>query len=377
MSQTKILIIEDDEIIREVIQETLTVNGFLAIAANSGQEGLEQVATHQPDLIICDVMMPNLDGYGVLKQLKQGQYAQIPFIFLTAKTTKEDVRHGMNLGADDYLTKPFSEEELITAIRSRLQKKQRESDYYHREVQQLRETIAKYLPHELKTPLVGIVGTSSFLISAVDTLDRQVLVEFLEEIQRSGERLNSLIQRFLYYLRYERILADLSTYLQGAYLVSICANLCIEEYARHNVQQYQRMDDLAVDLAEVNLKIPGQDLELLIKELTQNACYFSPPGSPIVITGTLINPEYYQVEITDQGRGMTPEAIANVGPYCQFERDEYEQQGIGLGLAIAQLIVKIHQGEFQIFSQVNQGTTIQFTLPVAPQNADSFELPLA
>jgi CRP-like cAMP-binding protein len=120
----KILLIEDNTDVRENIAEILELANFNVITAVNGKEGVDKAVNQQPDLIICDIMMPELDGYGVLHILsKNKNTAQIPFIFLTAKTEKDDFRRGMNMGADDYLTKPFEDTELLDAIESRLRKR--------------------------------------------------------------------------------------------------------------------------------------------------------------------------------------------------------------------------------------------------------------
>ncbi|MDC1504120.1 response regulator [Winogradskyella sp.] len=119
----KILIIEDNEDVRENTADILKLVGYETTTAENGKIGLVKAKQLFPDVIVCDIMMPELDGYDVLKELsKNTKTACIPFIFLTAKTEKIDMRKGMNLGADDYLTKPFSEAELIEAIESRLKK---------------------------------------------------------------------------------------------------------------------------------------------------------------------------------------------------------------------------------------------------------------
>lgn len=116
-----ILLIEDNDIIRENTAEILELSGYRVITANNGKAGVELALVDRPDLIICDIMMPVLDGYGVLHIVnKNPALIGIPFIFLTAKSERDDFRRGMELGADDYLTKPFSESELLSAIEGRL-----------------------------------------------------------------------------------------------------------------------------------------------------------------------------------------------------------------------------------------------------------------
>lgn len=119
----KILIIEDNPEVRENTSEILTLANYNVVAAENGKIGVELAQKEKPDLIICDIMMPELDGYGVLHILsKNEQTANIPFIFLTAKAEKTDIRKGMNLGADDYLTKPFDDTDLLNAIEARFRK---------------------------------------------------------------------------------------------------------------------------------------------------------------------------------------------------------------------------------------------------------------
>ncbi len=119
----KILLIEDNTELRENTTEMLELARYKVRAASNGKEGMEMVSAEMPDLIICDIMMPHLDGYGVLHMLgKNPETSNIPFIFLTAKTERNDFRKGMEMGADDYITKPFDDMELLNAIDSRLKK---------------------------------------------------------------------------------------------------------------------------------------------------------------------------------------------------------------------------------------------------------------
>jgi DNA-binding response OmpR family regulator len=122
---TKILIIEDNQDIRENTAELLELSGYTVETASDGIEGVRMAKFGKPNLVICDIMMPHLDGFGVLQVFaNQPELATIPFIFLTAKTDRADMRKGMEMGADDYLTKPFQEVELLRAIESRLKKQQ-------------------------------------------------------------------------------------------------------------------------------------------------------------------------------------------------------------------------------------------------------------
>jgi len=118
-----ILLIEDDIVLRENTAELLELSNYKVLTASNGKTGIVMANNNLPDIIVCDIMMPDLDGYAVLSELsKQTETKHIPFIYLSAKTEQQDVRKGMNLGADDYITKPYNEDDLISAIESRLAK---------------------------------------------------------------------------------------------------------------------------------------------------------------------------------------------------------------------------------------------------------------
>jgi len=140
----KVLIIEDNNDIRDNVVEVLELAGYEVFEANNGKTGVDLALKNLPDIILCDIMMPELDGYGVLYMLnKNPQTAAIPFIFLTAKAERVDMRKGMEMGADDYLTKPFDDMDLLSAIESRLKKKEVQQNFYSKSLDRLNTLIAK------------------------------------------------------------------------------------------------------------------------------------------------------------------------------------------------------------------------------------------
>jgi CRP-like cAMP-binding protein/AmiR/NasT family two-component response regulator len=138
MKPKNVLIIEDNPDIRESTAEILALAGYAVAQADNGKTGVEQAVANPPDIILCDIMMPELDGYGVLYLLnKNPATAAIPFIFLTAKAERVDLRKGMEMGADDYLTKPFDDMELLNAVESRLQKRDQQKAFYSQSLEHL------------------------------------------------------------------------------------------------------------------------------------------------------------------------------------------------------------------------------------------------
>ena len=138
-----ILIIEDNDDIRESTAEILEFSGYIVMQAGNGKSGVEMAGSQRPDLILCDIMMPELDGYGVLYLLsKNPETASVPFIFLTARAERVDFRKGMEMGADDYLTKPFNDIELLNAIETRLKKEEKQKAYHCKTLQGLQNLTA-------------------------------------------------------------------------------------------------------------------------------------------------------------------------------------------------------------------------------------------
>lgn len=171
----KILVIEDEKNIRETIQEILELNNFKVSAAENGLIGVAKALQFKPDLIICDVMMPEMDGFETLRNIRLiSEIKNIPFVFLTAKTERRDFREGMNLGADDFLNKPFNTQELLKVIELRIKKSRLEKQQYSEEISSLKEEIEKLQnsindlsynnSHVLRAPLLNILGLINFLI---------------------------------------------------------------------------------------------------------------------------------------------------------------------------------------------------------------------
>lgn len=137
-----ILVIEDNKDVRENIEEILQLSDYKVITAADGKKGVDMAIKKNPDLIICDIMMPVLDGYGVLHSLsKRSETASIPFIFLTAKTERNDLRKGMEMGADDYITKPFDDAELLNAVETRLKKSERLKQEFNNSLEGMNEML--------------------------------------------------------------------------------------------------------------------------------------------------------------------------------------------------------------------------------------------
>lgn len=362
---TKILVIEDDPVIRGNLIDLLELENYMVSHAEDGLSGVQLARESLPDLIICDIMMPNLDGYGVLTALRtQPATAMIPFIFLTAKADKADRRAGMGLGADDYLTKPFTSDEVLSAIDARFKRRTVLTEQYERKLDELRDSISFAMPHELRTPLTGILGVSTILADNADSFDAGQIREMATIMSSSALRLNRLIENYLLFAELEIIgtspenVEVLRAMGPGGALKTI-----VSDYAHQTAKQAGRESDLTLDLQGIAVRMDVSHLKKIVEELLDNAFKFSRPGMAVLISGQADH-QRVVLSVTDHGRGMTAEQIAQVGAYIQFERKLHEQQGSGLGLAIVKLLAKLYSGELRIESTPNVQTTVTVILPV-------------
>lgn len=371
----KILVIEDDSVIRNRIVDTLELDaeGFTIFTADNGRTGVEIAEREIPDVIISDIMMPGVDGNEVLETLRQNPTtALIPFIFLSAKADRDHVREGMLSGADDYLTKPFSIDELLRTVHTQLNKYEIQRRQSDKKLEELRSKITTSLPHELRTPLTNIIGFGEMLKNYAQMPEVDVLAT-VDQICSNAIRLQRLVENFLLYAQLEISLNNEERRVELRKGISEQIHEFIPETALAQAAKHQRSSDLDIDIEPAVISIARHHLGKIVEELVDNACKFSQDSSRISIKGSLLKEyqteqssstkPYYQITINDNGRGMTPEQISNIGAYMQFERQTYEQQGPGLGLIIIKRLVELHEGSFTIFTPSDRGTSIMILLP--------------
>ncbi|KKD37156.1 MAG: response regulator [Limnoraphis robusta] len=363
----RILVIEDESDVREIILDILEAEEFEVRGAENGRDGVELAKEYLPDLVICDVMMPEMDGYDVLKTLRQNKNTStIPFIFLTAKATRENLRYGMNLGADDYLTKPFSRKDLLNAISSRIQKKDAIDQKTQEHLDELRSSLTLSLPHELRTPLNGILGLSQLLIEDFTEMEAVEVQPMLADIHTSAQRLYRLISNFLLYADLELLVHDserMKFWPKGSVKDP---NTLITKVADEMLESLpERQSDFNLELENnCEVKLPEEIFKKIVEELLNNAFKFSEESQKVGLKSEVYS-QTYSLEFINQGRGMTSDQIAKLGAYKQFDRGRAEHQGAGLGLAIVKRLLDLHGGELTLESIPDKITTVRIILPIS------------
>ncbi len=356
----KILIIEDEEDVRPGLCELLETAGYNVISAANGLSGLVEAKSKHPDLIISDIMMPHLDGHGVLKEIQSNpDTALIPFIFLTAKTDSSEIRKGMIDGADDYITKPYRAKELLHAVRTRLNKQK----IFLNKIDSVINHLSLYLPHEVRTPFVSILGYTSLVLEGSVDFTKDELIEIIKNIHYSGKRLHKTMEKFL--------LFSYLTTLENEFNEENHTNNEFFELDESKIRgiintHFQSMElsnELVLDIKPAIIIIKPDLFCFIIEELVENAVKFSEPNSDIKITSTT-DEKFCYLTIKNYGRGLSKDQINCLGPCIQFDKQKYQQLGNGLGLAIIKKIFSIYKYDFTIDSIINKETTVCLSFPL-------------
>ena len=359
----KILIVEDDTDVRNNLYDLLEAENFIVKTANNGLEAIEVLKDYLPDLVICDVMMPGMSGHEFLAEISKNViYASIPFIFLTAKADPMDHREGMNLGADDYLTKPFTRENILTSINTRLGKTNKIEQKYEEQFDDLRNNIAVSLPHELRTPLTGIMGFSEYLLDNLETTSQEEFREYLTYIYDSGKRLNRLVENYIAFteLKLKQLNKDNGMKLITKQ-ISVLENLV--QISQNTAFEYERGDDLDLQIEDIEIRISEKDFEKICSEIIDNAFRFSKPGQKVHLSAKKKG-DKLEIIIRDHGIGIDQVNLQRLGGFVQIARNKNEQQGAGLGLTIARQLISLLGGTFSIESKEKFGTTVTISIPL-------------
>jgi len=365
---SKILVIDDEAWLREMIRLALEQQGFEVIEATDSTDGSAKAREFLPDLILCDVNMGKAgSGYTTLSKLREdAATAAIPFILMTGMADSAGMRHGMELGADDYLPKPFKVDELYAAVNARLRKAKTVRADAERKLTTLRTHISMMMPHEMRTPLNGIISNAEMLATSATTLGTATIAEMGQEISKSGQRLERLIENFLFYARLEMVATDADSVIALRSAKIAQPSNIVRPVAIFQAEMAGRLPDLKLELADAPLAMAEEYFNKIAAELVQNAFKFSEPGSTVRV-GLKTAGEEIEFSVHDHGRGLSTEHIQRIDAYVQFERKMKDEQGLGLGLAIAKKLAELHGGRLAINSSKETGTTVTVKLP-KPKN---------
>jgi two-component system sensor histidine kinase/response regulator len=370
-----ILVVDDNPTNLEVLSNYFIQYGYTILMKNSGEKALESLKRNIPDLILLDVVMPGIDGFETCRRLKEDTKTQdIPVIFMTALSDTSHKVKGFELGAVDYITKPFQREEVLVRVKTHLtlqvlkknlqvknQTLQVSLERERKMMEELRLSLSLSLPHELRTPLTVLLGYSGFLANPAKRLKPEQVIRYGTAIYKNSLRLYRLVENSLLYanLKLLKYTSKENVQWQSESLLNVTK--MTTSLAQQHAKDVDRQNDLTLELIDAYVRVSPTNFEKIFTELLDNAFKYSQQGSSVSVK-TGINGNLWILSITDKGRGMTKDQIAKIGAYMQFDRGRYEQQGMGLGLIIAQLLAQLEGGMLSIKSELNQGTTVSLVL---------------
>ena len=368
---TKILVIEDEEVVRNEIVTWLNDEGYEVTGIPEVQAGIEYVLHNRADLIVYDIARPLLDGYGVWLEVHAHlAAAQIPFIFVTAGESSEDIRKGMALGADHYLTKPFDRQELVQAIQARLQKTAAQEQKHRRDIKKLQMVLTEerdlrmlnakmiaMFSHDFRNPLMIILTANQLLRGFGDRMDEERRLVHMARIEVATNQLVQMLDDMLIIAQMDAGKLD---YDPEPLQISHFLEHIVEEFRILNSTTHQLLFEshfTSTVLADPRL------LRQIVANLISNALKYSPQGGEIRFSLEGEEGKQYVFTVQDHGIGIVEADQEHLFDAFVRGTNVSNITGSGLGLAIVKQAVDQHGGTIQLENQSGLGTMIRVTIP--------------
>jgi signal transduction histidine kinase len=361
-----ILVVEDDQLMARGIADILGAEGYRVEMALNGRAALIKMQSQTPDLVLSDIMMPEVNGHDFCALVRASpEWRALPFIFLTALGQRIDQRRGLELGADHYLTKPFEPDDLLLAVRTRLRRAADHQAAAAAALADLRTSILTTLNHEFRIPLTYITGYSRLLADEGYGMDEETFQSCLKALLQGADRLRRLVENVLLITQIDSGELESTIRLFPRYtteLHSVVSAVMQTYEAQAQKRQVVLQNQVALDLPRLAV---GEDyMRNIVNHLVDNAVKFSKQGGQVTLA-TKLQDNGVELTVADNGIGIREDALAWVfDSFRQVDRNKQEQQGAGLGLSIVRGLVQAHKGQVSIESEPGVGTTVNVYLPI-------------
>lgn len=351
----RLLVVDDNEMNRDMLSRRLKRAGHTVKVAVDGRQALEMIEQEPFDLILLDIMMPEISGLAVLKTLRQKHsVAELPIIMVTAKDQSEDIVEALNLGANDYVTKPIDFPVVKARVQTQLSLKR---------LAELKDEFLRIASHDLKNPLTGILGYASILKQMIAPIEQvpQNLKNAIGRVSGLAEMMKRIITDFLDFQAMEDGQMKLDLILIDINDIARMALINNSDYATS--KEIELTEAISPEPIQVNAD--QYRIQQVIENFVSNAIKFSEKGSKAVIR-TRAEPEAAVVEVSDTGPGLTEEDMQKL--FIKYARLSNKPTGgeksSGLGLAICKNIIALHNGKIGARNNPDKGSTFWFQLPI-------------
>ncbi|MGD2086579.1 MAG: hybrid sensor histidine kinase/response regulator [Candidatus Aminicenantes bacterium] len=358
-----IFIVEDVPRNLQVLFHILKKEEYRIAAASDGRQALDMIPEARPDLILLDVMMPEMDGFEVCRQLKKNPVTlDIPIIFLTAKTEGTDIVKGFERGAVDYVTKPFNPAELLARVKTHLELK-----FSREELSDLviaRDKFFSIIAHDLRNPLQNLILTSELLRHSFDSLDEEEIKQYIQRFNDNANQMSTLLETLLDWSRVQRGTMELNR--EKINLAALAAEniaLLKENALKKNITVSCQIQNHTYAFADKNM------MGTVIRNLVSNAVKFTHPGGEVKITANHASTDnFIEITVSDNGVGIKEEDIPGLFRIDVYKktRGTANEKGTGLGLILCKEFIEKNNGSIKVVSTPGQGSDFTFTLPVNP-----------
>lgn len=376
-AESLILIVDDTPANLRLLSQVLSKNGYNYLEASNGKEAVQMAKKHEPDLILLDIMMPDMNGYEVIKEIKSDKLIQdAPIIFLSSLTDTDDKVEGFKSGGVDYITKPFQKEETLARINTHLkirflqkQLNERIKVLRQREVElsrlnQKKDDLVRMVSHDIKNPLTGIIGLVK-LMRESDKISAEEQTQMLSVVEESGSNLLNMVREVLdrESKKTEPETLDYSTVQVSELLERVISMNKAKSFVKEISLSYNVIPKKLEAVIDVN------KVEIAVNNLVANALKFTPSKGDIRVKASL-NDDHLLIEVKDTGIGIPKKMQSDLfkDPVKASREGTSGELGTGLGLDIVQLYVELHGGEIWVESELDKGT--RFFIKI-PQNKDS------
>jgi len=367
VKDASILVVDDNHHLRMLLDKILSGAGYSVLLAGNGKEALAQLDEVTPDLILSDIVMPEMDGYEFYNAVRANPLVElVPFVFLTAKDAQQEIIFGKSLGVEDYLTKPFNVDELLVIIEAKLQRAKRVQEAAREELQALKDHTVKILNHELRTPLAVIKGYVDLAVKMGDELDPATMAEYLGDVSEGVGRLWTLIEDLLRLIEINSGMVA-AEYMRRRERVEDLPAIINEVVRAYNPQAEEAGVKLRLQMPQSLSAVEGDRILLAdaLSRLLDNAIKFSKSGGKVQVQAAKTN-QQVMIAITNHGRVIPLEEQPFVfDVFHQVDRTHYEQQGAGVGLPIAKALIEMHGGRIEVENQDERDCTFTIVLPAA------------